>query len=222
MGKTESEDRTQSVTNYIEEIAASVRAIEETLNDPGFAKKIKHGQNDIYGEIDRMDALLKEMKINVPEEIKAGKRLFSDSEKILNDARIRASLIIQNANEDAAHLVEESVIVSQAREVARKMDSASRKRLHEYFDGMFEYAFELINTTEASILKAHDDLELARQSFEAKLSAVEDGFTQLRMSFSAAYGSASDELNAIRDDLYTQKEKAYQDMENNRKEIQKY
>ena len=63
---------------------------------------------------DEIDAIIDDLRLNVPDEIKQYQRIINNQEHILSDARSKADKIIKNAEIESADLVAQHQIINQA------------------------------------------------------------------------------------------------------------
>jgi len=91
--------------------------------------------------------LITEMRLNLPDDIRAAQRIMNDHEKVMEDAQQKAAIILENAEIEAKKMVRDDEIVRRAAVEAEKiMDKAKefdrdmRLSSIEYADGMLEKA----------------------------------------------------------------------------------
>ena len=92
-----------------------------------------------------IDEILRELRMNTPEEIKRYQKIISNKEAILNDAKQKAQELIDNATVQTNELISEHQIMQQAYAQANEIVELATKQAQEILDNA---------TTEANGVKA--------------------------------------------------------------------
>jgi len=94
---------------------------------------------------ERMRELISDARLNVPQEVKEAKNVYSDRDRIIKEAEAKAERIVRQAEEHAKALVEEEVIVKEAKKraleavtKAKKESDAIRAATDDYVKGRFQ------------------------------------------------------------------------------------
>jgi len=108
---------------------------------------------------DAVLALIDQLRVAVPEEIHAAKRINSESERIIEKAQEESSRITARAQEQATYLIGERGLTEAAqaesqRIIAEANDTADGVRL-----GADTYAVDLLETLESEVRKALAGIE---------------------------------------------------------------
>ena len=69
---------------------------------------------NIIVDKDRMDELLRDLRLRTPEEIKKYQKIISNKERILQDARDKADAMLSMAQAETVRMVDENEIMQQA------------------------------------------------------------------------------------------------------------
>ncbi|HET7028858.1 MAG TPA: hypothetical protein VFI28_14285 [Candidatus Limnocylindrales bacterium] len=97
--------------------------------------------------------LIDELRVAVPEEVRAAKRINSEGERIIDKAREEAERIIGRAQEQAAFLIDERGLTQAADEQSRRIIERSERDADEIRAGADEYAVSVLVGLEADLVK---------------------------------------------------------------------
>jgi cell division septum initiation protein DivIVA len=98
--------------NSIEEI---LDAMDEELDR---ATKLPFAKGKSGIDADKFREYLKQIRLNLPSEIRQAQHLVSDRKSIINDAKAEAEVILKRAREKEQELINEASITKQAQQVA--------------------------------------------------------------------------------------------------------
>ncbi|NLJ16626.1 MAG: ATP synthase F0 subunit B [Clostridiales bacterium] len=111
-------------------------------------------------DIDKLNELVSEIRLNMPTEIKQAKNLVNDRKVIISDAKAEAETIIRKAEERAKLLISKEEIVRQAQDRATDIIATAQSRAkeirtatNEYVDGMLGRAEELLTKNLVDVKK---------------------------------------------------------------------
>lgn len=105
--------------------------------------------------------LIQEMRLKLPDDIKAAKRIAEEKQRILAEAQQEAENIIKNAESRIAALVDENEITKKAYEQAEIIIANTKKNAREIRLGTREYADGILNKVEEIL---EDTLNVIRQN----------------------------------------------------------
>jgi len=105
--------------------------------------------------------LIQEMRLKLPDDIKAAKRIAEEKQRILAEAQQEAENIIKNAESRIAALVDENEITKKAYEQAEIIIANTKKNAREIRLGTREYADGILNKVEKIL---EDTLNVIRQN----------------------------------------------------------
>lgn len=97
--------------------------------------------------------LIDELRVAVPEEVRAAKRINSEGERIIEKAQDEAERIIAKAQEQAAFLIDERGLTQRAQEQSRKIVADATQDADEVRRGADEYAVSVLVGLEGDVVK---------------------------------------------------------------------
>ncbi len=134
---------------------------------------------------DEMEDLLRELRMKTPEEIKRYQKIISNKEAILNDARIKAENMINEATAHTTELVSEHEIMLQAYEQANAVISDATAQAQAILD----------NAT----MEANQVRMAAMQYMDDMLAHLEELVASASQASSAQYMNLITSLNQYHD-----------------------
>src|SRR6478672_363533 len=107
--------------------------------------------------IDREAALnlIDELRVAVPEEVRAAKRINSEGERIIEKAQEEAERIIARAQEQAAFLIEERGLTQAADEESRRIIEDANLDADDVRRGADDYAVAVLDGLRSDVEKTH-------------------------------------------------------------------
>lgn len=103
---------------------------------------------------DEIDELLRELRLQTPEEIKRYQKLISNREAILEEARVKAQELINEATAQTTQLISEHQIMQQAYAQANEIIELATKQAQEILDSATIEA----NNVKAAAMQYTDDI----------------------------------------------------------------
>ena len=145
--------------------------------------------------------LIDELRVAVPEEVRAAKRINAEGERIIEKAQEEAERIVARAQEQAAFLIDERGLTQAAalesqRVMAEAYDDADRIR-----GGADEYAVSVLEGLEGDVNKT-------LQSIQKGIALLDSRRATLIANAGAVNGAASDDGVADEDDWEDEPEDA--------------
>jgi hypothetical protein len=98
-------------------------------------------------------SLIDELRVAVPEEVRAAKRINSEGERIMDKAQVEADRIIARAQEQAAFLIDERGLTQTAEEEARRIIAKAEEVASEIRRGADEYAVTVLVGLEGDVVR---------------------------------------------------------------------
>ncbi|MEW5991870.1 MAG: hypothetical protein AB1736_11075 [Chloroflexota bacterium] len=95
-----------------------------------------------------------QLRVAIPEEVRAAKRINSEGERIIEKAEEEATRITGRAQEQAAYLIGERGLLELAEEEGRRIIGEARDAGDEVRAGADEYALQILTTLEAEVTRA--------------------------------------------------------------------
>ncbi|HXG40559.1 MAG TPA: hypothetical protein VNJ28_06420, partial [Candidatus Limnocylindrales bacterium] len=129
--------------------------------------------NNVVIDQDAALALIDELRVAVPEEVRAAKRINAEGERIIEQAHEEAGRIIARAQEQAAFLIEERGLTQAAEEEGRRIVARAEAEADEIRRGADEYAVEILTGLEG-------ELERTLQSVRKGISVLAERRASLR------------------------------------------
>ena len=97
--------------------------------------------------------LIDELRVAVPEEVRAAKRINSEGERIIEKAQEEAERIVARAQEQAAFLIDERGLTQAADEESRRIIADAQHDADEIRKGADEYAVSVLIGLEGDVVK---------------------------------------------------------------------
>jgi hypothetical protein len=97
--------------------------------------------------------LIDELRVAVPEEVRAAKRINAEGERIIEKAQEEAERIVAKAQEQAAFLIDERGLTQAAEGQSREIIDAAHRDADEIRRGADEYAVSVLVGLEGDVVK---------------------------------------------------------------------
>jgi hypothetical protein len=115
-------------------------------------KKLPLTSNVIVDQVAALD-LIDQLRVAVPEEVRAAKRINAEGERIIEKAQEEAEGILARAQEQAAFLIEERGLTEAAREEGRRIVAQAEDDGDEVRRGADEYAASILIGLEGDLVR---------------------------------------------------------------------
>lgn len=112
--------------------------------------------------------LIDQLRVAVPEEIHAAKRINAESERIVEKANDEAARITARAQEQATYLIGEKGLTEAAQAEGRRMIADATAAGDDTRAGADEYAAQILSTLESEVHKALAGIEKGIDVLEAR------------------------------------------------------
>ena len=122
--------------------------------------------------------LIDELRVAVPEEVRAAKRINSEGERIIEKAQEEAERIVAKAQEQAAFLIDERGLTQQAEADSRRIIGEAEADAEDVRRGADEYAVSVLVGLEGDVVKTLQSIKKGidlLDSRRADLRADEEG-----------------------------------------------
>src|SRR6187399_96655 len=103
--------------------------------------------------------LIDELRVAVPEEVRAAKRINSEGERIIEKAQEEAERIVARAQEQAAFLIDERGLTQAADEESRRIIADAQADADEIRKGADEYAVSVLEGLEGDVTKTLQSIQ---------------------------------------------------------------
>ena len=107
-------------------------------------------------DIDKIQELLGDIRLNLPSEIKQAKNIVADRAEIISSAKREAEVVIRRAEDRARSLIAQEEIVRQAQQKAKDLRSASQ-----------EFSDDLLRQSEETLTKLLGEVKSTRQAMRS-------------------------------------------------------
>ncbi len=97
--------------------------------------------------------LIDELRVAVPEEVRAAKRINSEGERIIEKAQEEAERIVARAQEQAAFLIDERGLTQQAEADSKRIISEAESDSEDVRRGADEYAVNVLVGLEGDVVR---------------------------------------------------------------------
>jgi hypothetical protein len=123
---------------------------------------------DQVGALDLIDQL----RVAVPEEVRAAKRINSEGERIIDKAQEEAEQVLARAQEQAAFLIEERGLLLAAQEESRRIIDQSEAEAHEIRRGADEYAAGVLIGLEGDVVRTLQSIKKGIQLLDERRATL--------------------------------------------------
>ena len=174
------------MSSRIEQIIEEIEDYIDSCKGPLFG-----GGDKIVVDRERMEELLRELRMKTPDEIKRYQKIISNKEAILADAQAKADAIIAQAQVKTDELVSEHQIMQQAYAQANEVVMIATKQAQEILDnatndannirmGAMQYTDDILKNLESTISHAMDSSKARSDAYMSTLQGFLDVVTTNR------------------------------------------
>ena len=121
--------------------------------------------------------LIDELRVAVPEEVRAAKRINSEGERIIETAQEEAERIVARAQEQAAFLIDERGLTQQAEAESRRIIGEAESDAEDVRRGADEYAVSVLVGLEGDVVKTLQSIKKGIAMLDERRSEMIDGRT---------------------------------------------
>lgn len=104
--------------------------------------------------------LIDQLRMTIPEEIKTAKRVNSEVDRLLEQAREEAEQILARAQEQATYLIEERELTRQAEEMSLEIVRQARSEGEAVRRGADDYAADALSKLEVEVMRTLKSIRL--------------------------------------------------------------
>ncbi|MBM4408470.1 MAG: hypothetical protein FJ038_07715 [Chloroflexi bacterium] len=116
--------------------------------------------------------LIDQLRVAVPEEVRAAKRINSEGERIIDLAQEEAEHVIARAQEQAAFLIEERGLLLAAQEESRRIVETALGEGAEVRRGADEYAASVLIGLEGEVVRTLQSIKKGFQLLDERRAAL--------------------------------------------------
>jgi vacuolar-type H+-ATPase subunit H len=117
--------------------------------------------------------LIDQLRMTIPEEVQAARRVNSEIDRLLEQAREEAEHILARAQEQATYLIEERELTRQAEELSLEIVRQARSEGETVKKGADDYAIDSLSRLEAEVIKTLKSIRLGLDILEERRAASE-------------------------------------------------
>jgi F0F1-type ATP synthase membrane subunit b/b' len=117
--------------------------------------------------------LIDELRVAVPEEVRAAKRINSEGERIIEKAQEEAERIVARAQEQAAFLIDERGLTQQAEADSRRILGDAEADAEDVRRGADEYAVNVLVGLEGDVVKTLQSIKKGIALLDERRSSLE-------------------------------------------------
>jgi hypothetical protein len=117
--------------------------------------------------------LIDELRVAVPEEVRAAKRINSEGERIIEKAQEEAERIVAKAQEQAAFLIDERGLTQSAEAQSREIIANAHRDADEIRAGADEYAVGVLVGLEGDVVKTLQSIKKGIALLDERRSSLE-------------------------------------------------
>jgi hypothetical protein len=137
-------------------------------------KKLPLTSNVVVDQVAALD-LIDQLRVAVPEEVRAAKRINSEGERIIEKAQQEAERIIATAQEQAAFLIDERGLTQQAEDESRQIVAAAQADGDEVRRGADEYAASVLIGLEGDVVRTLQSIKKGIALLDERRAALRVG-----------------------------------------------
>jgi hypothetical protein len=119
--------------------------------------------------------LVDQLRVAVPEEVRAAKRINAEGERIIEKAQEEAERTVARAQEQAAFLIEERGLTEAAREESERIIAQAEAEAEEIRRGADEYAASVLIGLEGDLVRTLQSIKKGVALLDERRSALRGG-----------------------------------------------
>ncbi|HEX9044052.1 MAG TPA: hypothetical protein VF802_03410 [Candidatus Limnocylindrales bacterium] len=119
--------------------------------------------------------LIDQLRVAVPEEVRAAKRINAEGERIIDKAQEEAERTIARAQEQAAFLIEERGLTEEARRESARLLGRAEAEAAEVRRGADEYAAAVLIGLEGDLVKTLQSIKRGVELLDERRAALAAG-----------------------------------------------
>ena len=185
-------------SSRIEQIIEEIEDYIDTCKGPLFSSGDK-----IVVERERMEELLRELRLKTPEEIKRYQKILANKDAILADAQQKAEAIIAQANIQNQELVNEHEIMQRAYAEANSIIEQANAQAQQIVDNAVT---EANNIRQGSVQYTDDMLRSLQTIIKHSMEGAQSRFESYMSSMQSSYDVVSSNRNELAGSVVTEPE----------------
>jgi F0F1-type ATP synthase membrane subunit b/b' len=117
--------------------------------------------------------LIDQLRVAVPEEVRAAKRINSEGERIIEKAQEEAERIVASAQEQAAFLIEERGLTAAAEDASGRIIGQAQDEAAEVRRGAVEYAASVLIGLEGEVVRTLQSIKKGIALLDERRASLE-------------------------------------------------
>jgi F0F1-type ATP synthase membrane subunit b/b' len=134
----------------------------------GISKRVPFS-NRVMVEEDQFLDLVEQLRIAIPNEVRQAQRVVKDRERIIAEAQMEASRIVETARSRAEYLISEHGVLNEARQRGEELLEQAEERKKRELGQIDIYAMEQFNRIEQAV---QDTLAIIENSMQETLDEL--------------------------------------------------
>jgi len=153
----------ESLMDYLDELEELV----DNSKSVPFSNKVGIEKEKIFD-------IVRDIRLNLPAELRQAQRILDERDKIINEAKIKAASMVDEAEAAAQFMVSTSEIYKAAEEQSDELLEQTRQNARDMRLNAMDYADELLSKTESMIREALYNMDQQHQMMDNYFSETID------------------------------------------------
>lgn len=115
-------------------------------------------------DIEKVQELLDDVRMNLPTEIKQAKAIVADRADIIANAKREADMVVRRAEDRARALIAQEEITKQAQQKANEILSQAQQKARDLRNASQEFSDDLLRQSEETLAKLLTEVKSTRQA----------------------------------------------------------
>ena len=158
-------------------------------------KRLPLTNNVVVDQVSALD-LIDQLRVAVPEEVRAAKRINSEGERIIEKAQEEAERIIARAQEQAAFLIDERGLTQAAEEESRRIIASAEQDGDDVRRGADEYAASVLIGLEGDVVRTLQSIKKGIGLLDERRATLRAGNGVEPEGFEDGYDLVDEDLEA--------------------------
>ena len=119
--------------------------------------------NKVMVDADTLYELIKEIRIQLPDEIKQATWIKEERQRILSEAKEESEMLLGKTEEKLVELIDQDEVTRKANEKADHILNKAQANAKSIMEGSLEYADEILLSTQKNLKELIEHLNINRQ-----------------------------------------------------------
>jgi len=152
----------------------NTKNLEELLDslDEMLDKGIKIPGKKSVLDVEALRAIVDDIRLNMPTEIKQARVIVADRAQIINDAKVEADTIIHNAENRAQSLCAQEEITRMAQQKASEIIAAAQSRSKEMRKAAQDFVDDIMRKSDESLTATLTEVRRTRSALKQQTAPV--------------------------------------------------